>query len=36
MTRSGLLMLIVTWGVVTFFMARFFLKVIRTPPREDE
>ena len=34
MTRNAWLMLIGTWGVVIFFTARFFLKVLRTPPKE--
>jgi hypothetical protein len=29
-------MLIVTWSVVIFFTARFFIAVVRTPPREDD
>ena len=36
MTRSAWLMLIVTWGVVIFFTARFFIKVVRTPPRDGD
>jgi hypothetical protein len=34
MTGTAWLMLGVTWSVVIFFTARFFLKVLRTPPRE--
>jgi hypothetical protein len=34
MTGSAWLMLGVTWGVVIFFTAKFFLMVLRTPPRE--
>ena len=34
MTGSAWLMLGITWSVVIFFTARFFLKVLRTPPRE--
>ena len=34
MTGSAWLMLGVTWSVVIFFTARFFLKVLRTPPKE--
>jgi hypothetical protein len=34
MTGSAWLMLGVTWSVVIFFTAKFFLKVLRTPPRE--
>ena len=36
MTRNAWLMLIVTWSVVIFFTARFFIAVVRTPPREDD
>jgi hypothetical protein len=34
MTGTAWLMLGVTWSVVIFFTAKFFLKVLRTPPRE--
>jgi hypothetical protein len=33
MTTSAWIMLGVTWTVVTFFTARFFLKALRSPPR---
>lgn len=36
MSRNGLIMLVATWSVVIFFTLRFFLKVLRTPPREDD
>lgn len=36
MTRSAWLMLGITWSVVIFFTARFFLKVLRTPPRDED
>jgi hypothetical protein len=36
MTRNAWIMLIVTWSVVIFFTARFFIAVVRTPPREDD
>jgi hypothetical protein len=36
MTRNAWLMLIVTWSVVIFFTAKFFIAVVRTPPREDD
>jgi hypothetical protein len=29
-------MLIATWSVVIFFTAKFFLAVVRTPPKDDE
>jgi hypothetical protein len=35
MTRNAWLMLIVTWGVVIYFTARFFLRVLKTPPKDD-
>lgn len=34
MSGSAWLMLGITWSVVIFFTAKFFLKVLRTPPRE--
>ena len=34
MTGSAWLMLGVTWSVVIFFTAKFFLKVLRTPPND--
>jgi hypothetical protein len=34
MTGTAWLMLGLTWSVVIFFTAKFFLKVLRTPPRE--
>jgi hypothetical protein len=34
MTTTAWVMLAVTWGVIAFFAVRFFLKVLRTPPRE--
>ncbi len=36
MTRTAWIMLAATWTVVVLFAARFFLKVLRTPPREDD
>jgi hypothetical protein len=36
MTRSAWIMLIATWSVVIFFTAKFFLSVVRTPPKDDE
>lgn len=33
MTGSAWIMLGFTWSVVVFFTVRFFLKVVRTPPR---
>jgi hypothetical protein len=34
MTGSAWVMLGVTWSVVIFFTAKFFLMVLRTPPKE--
>ena len=36
MTPGAWTMLGVTWGVIVFFSARFFWKVLTTPPRPDE
>jgi hypothetical protein len=33
MTSSAWLMLGITWAVIAFFTVRFFIKVLRTPPR---
>lgn len=35
MTTGAWIMLIFTWAIVIFFAARFFLKVLLTPPRDD-
>jgi hypothetical protein len=34
-TGAAWLMLAVTWAVIVFFTAKFFLMVLRTPPREE-
>ena len=36
MTASAWLMFFLTCGVITYCTLRFFLKVLRTPPREDD
>lgn len=36
MTAEAWVTLILTWAVITYFTARFFLKVLRTPPRGEE
>jgi hypothetical protein len=36
MNGAAWTMLICTWTVVTFFTIKFFLKVLRTPPRSDD
>jgi hypothetical protein len=33
MTRSAWAMLLLTWGVVIFFTAKFFWMVLRKPPQ---
>jgi hypothetical protein len=35
MTASALVTMISAWTVIILFMARFFLKVIRTPQKMD-
>jgi hypothetical protein len=35
MTTSAWIMLVATWSVVAFFTVKFFLGVLRTPPRKD-
>jgi hypothetical protein len=35
MTTSAWVMLTVTWSVVAFFTARFFLVILRTPMKRD-
>jgi len=36
MSGSAWLMLVCTWSVILFFVAKFYIKVLRTPPREDD
>ena len=36
MTGTAWAMLALTWVVVCFFTVRFFLKVVRTPPRPSD
>jgi hypothetical protein len=36
MTRAAVIMLICTWGVIVYFTARFFWKVLKTPQKMDE
>jgi len=31
MTRSALVMMILTWAVILFFVIRFFIKVFKLP-----
>ena len=35
MTTAAWTMLLITWAVIIFFPAKFFWKVMTTPPRED-
>ncbi len=35
MSAAAWIMLVLTWTVVIFFTVKFFLKVVRTPPRPD-
>ena len=34
MTASAWVMLVATWSVIVFFTAKFFLAVLRTPPKD--
>jgi hypothetical protein len=34
MTMSAVVMLVVTWAVIAYFTLRFFLAVLRAPPRD--
>lgn len=36
MTINAWIMLGITWSVVIFFTAKFFLKVMKTPIRSDD
>ncbi|MGH9457072.1 MAG: hypothetical protein ACRD2J_05465 [Thermoanaerobaculia bacterium] len=36
MTGEAWVMLLVTWAVVTFFMVRFFYRVVKTPVAREE
>lgn len=35
MTTAAWIMLVATWAVVTFFALRFFIRILRTPKRDD-
>ena len=35
MTGTAWGMMLTTWAVITFFTARFFLKVLKTPAKPD-
>ncbi len=36
MNDSALIFLLVTWSVISFFCFKFFIKVVRTPPRPGD
>lgn len=36
MTTNAWIMLGITWSVVIFFTAKFFIKVLKTPIRPDD
>lgn len=36
MTTQAWIMLGITWAVILYFTAKFFWRVLRTPPRPDE
>ncbi len=36
MNDTALTFMLVTWGVIAFFCFKFFIKVLRTPPRPDD
>lgn len=33
MTAAAWTMMLITWAVITFFTARFFIRVVKTPER---
>jgi hypothetical protein len=36
MTGAAWTMMLITWAVIIFFTAKFFIKVVRTPSRQDD
>jgi hypothetical protein len=36
MTASGLITMLLSWSIITYYTVKFFLKVLRTPPKLDE
>lgn len=36
MSGTAWAMMLGTWAVITYFTAKFFIKVVRTPPRPDD
>jgi hypothetical protein len=35
MSTSGLLTMLTTWAIISYFTIRFFLKVLKAPPHDD-
>jgi hypothetical protein len=35
MSNAGLVTMIFAWIIIAFFTTRFFIKVLRTPPKPD-
>ncbi len=35
MTTTALTMMLSAWAVISFFTIRFFIKVLRTPPKPE-
>lgn len=35
MNDTALTFMLCSWGVIAFFTLKFFVKVVRIPPRED-
>lgn len=35
MTTAAWILMLLTWSVISYFCWSFFLKVVRTPPRQD-
>lgn len=36
MTIAAWIFMLCTWAVIIYFCGKFFLKVLRTPPRQEE
>jgi len=34
-TRAAWVMMLLTWGVILFFVSKFLLMALRKPPRQD-
>jgi len=35
MSASALTIMLISWGVIAFYTIRFFLKVLKTPQKDD-